>query len=375
MTDEHPPADAASLEALVAQLGSRRWDQRRRAAVALRRLGDPRAVAPLIGCLEDRSAEVRRAVALTLASLGDVAAIEPLTRLLLDREERVRDAAHRALLHLSGSSLPDLLVGMLEQGAEGAPPAALAGLVRLGDPEPLARVLDHPNWAFRRGAVVALGHARALPPLLRAVDDAHPAVRHAAMAALGQLKATAPLLSALADREPGVRRAAVVALASIRGKDAAVLDALARVASTDQAPAVRVSAARVLCRLRSARAVAPLIQALGATDPQVYLAAAAALGRIGAPAGIALGPLEARLKSEPSWRARRHLRQAIRAITLALQNAPAELVTASAPEGVGTEPEAAAAPAGRGTELLSGDGNGVESKPSQKRPWWRFWDD
>ncbi|RMF83541.1 MAG: NACHT domain-containing protein, partial [Nitrospirae bacterium] len=69
----------------------------RRAAEALGKLGDPRAVEPLLQALGDESRGVRRAAAEALGKLGDPRAVEPLLQALGDRYSDVRLAAAEAL--------------------------------------------------------------------------------------------------------------------------------------------------------------------------------------------------------------------------------------------------------------------------------------
>lgn len=71
------------------------------AALALGRIGDSRALNPLIGKLEDGSAHVRASAAEGLGSLGDKAAISPLENALKDDSEEVRQAAEESLKKLA----------------------------------------------------------------------------------------------------------------------------------------------------------------------------------------------------------------------------------------------------------------------------------
>lgn len=66
-------------------------------ADALGRIGDERAVEPLINRISDRSKYVRAGAARALGKIGDSRAVEPLQQLLNDNTNEVRDAAARAL--------------------------------------------------------------------------------------------------------------------------------------------------------------------------------------------------------------------------------------------------------------------------------------
>jgi hypothetical protein len=70
---------------------------RERAVWALGRLGDARAVEPLIACQHDPDEQVRKCVLLALADLGDTRAVEPLIACLKDRKWSHRRSATEAL--------------------------------------------------------------------------------------------------------------------------------------------------------------------------------------------------------------------------------------------------------------------------------------
>jgi len=137
-----------------------------KAAEALGRIGDLRAVEPLILALEDSAAEVRWVTARSLGMLGDRQAVKPLLKALEDEE----------------------------------------------------------RWV-RQGAAWALGEIRdpgAVEHLLRALSDAKKGVRMSAAEALGKIgdtRAAGPLRTAREDDEFEVRSAARTALRAITGKD------------------------------------------------------------------------------------------------------------------------------------------------------------
>ena len=79
---------------------------RSRAAGALGRLGDSRAIEPLLAALADQDGDVRWDVIQALGEIGDPWAVEALTTALGDSDEGVRRAAREALDTRSGA--PDL---------------------------------------------------------------------------------------------------------------------------------------------------------------------------------------------------------------------------------------------------------------------------
>lgn len=66
-------------------------------ADTLGKIGDPRAVEPLISALGDEDEGFRCEAAAALGEIGDPRAVEPLTRALEDESEWVRETAAEAL--------------------------------------------------------------------------------------------------------------------------------------------------------------------------------------------------------------------------------------------------------------------------------------
>ena len=79
---------------------SRRW----KAAEALARLKDDRAVNPLVLALYDEDWRVRQKAAWALGQIGDKRALIPLRRALLHEREGVREIIMEALDRIKGSS-------------------------------------------------------------------------------------------------------------------------------------------------------------------------------------------------------------------------------------------------------------------------------
>jgi HEAT repeat protein len=142
----------ASVEPLIAALVDGDKEVRRNAAATLGALGDPRAVEPLIGMLEDRSSKVRESVVAALGGLGDARAVEPLIAALGD--VRVRSSVVQALGRLGDGRAVEPLVAVLEdEEAEDAVRSnAASALGELGALEALIAAADT-NWR----AVATLG--------------------------------------------------------------------------------------------------------------------------------------------------------------------------------------------------------------------------
>ena len=91
-----------------------KWETRYRAAEALGRIADEKAVQPLIKGLKDNRDHVRYMAAKGLRDLGDSDAIEPLIILLKDENVYVRTMAVRALGSIGGPKVTEELKSLLE---------------------------------------------------------------------------------------------------------------------------------------------------------------------------------------------------------------------------------------------------------------------
>jgi hypothetical protein len=117
--------DTRAVEPLIERLVDGNWDVRRAAAAALGRLGDKSAVEPLIERLKEQMVEgyikalgssgwfYRREAADALGKLGDKRAVAPLIKRLGDRDNNVRSAAARALGELGDGRALEVLERVL----------------------------------------------------------------------------------------------------------------------------------------------------------------------------------------------------------------------------------------------------------------------
>lgn len=230
---------------------------------ALSRLGNERAVAPLVAVLND-APDAALAVLQALAAIGGRLAhegldVSPLVRAALDADGRrhllaaVRDAGDDA-----AAAIARVLrwIGVDEAtqalGALLANPAvreeAAAALVDNGEAsvDVLVEHLDHPDEATRAVAIGALGQIgsrRATRQLVRLLDHPHTSIAACgALARIADREAFEPLLAMIGHRDPAIRMAAVGALNTIghpqmQDRIVPLLD--------DENPLVRESAVRI----------------------------------------------------------------------------------------------------------------------------------
>ncbi len=213
------PAGADTLER---QLRSSAPRARATAVRELGRIAGKAALPTIKRYLTDRHPLVRAAAAQALARAGTLAALAPLRTLARDKDRDVRLAAVRALGRL-------------------AEPAA-AKTLRLA--------LADDDLAVRLAAASALGRsagADARADLRRLALGKDPLLSLRAAVALAQVGAVQPALNAIArglvDRNESVRIAALTAASSLSDP---VAKRLARKATRDPQPRVRLAAARTL---------------------------------------------------------------------------------------------------------------------------------
>jgi HEAT repeat protein len=256
---------------------------RRRAAAArlLGRIGDARAIAPLVAALADPTPEVRQDAARALGQIGDTRAVEPLAAALRD-DYGASEAAGEALVQIGGARALRSLASALGDDSESVRWLACRMLSRIADArvvEPLVSALADPNDRIREAAAGALDSLGWQP-----VDDAQRALRAVALAkfeeaaALGSA-AVGPLAFALRDRSFHLRTGAARALGQI-GDLQAVEQLTSTLGGHDWG--VRRAACQALGQLGDVKAVEQFLRvALGDRDWNLCRAACEALGRLG----------------------------------------------------------------------------------------------
>lgn len=247
-------ASGVTAESETSQLSAGNAAEQIRAAERLSRLGDPRAVSPLIDALtEAKDLQVRVKSAEALGALRDRHAVEPLINAAHAPEAQLRTAAVTALGLIGDHLAAEALFVAVHDNEPAVREAGLQSLAAFGiSLERVSSDLSSSNWQVRAAAVTTL-------------------------ARLGDRGAVPPIVSALNDKDSRVRSEAARALGTF--SDQSATDALIR-ALRDQSADVRVEATFSLGRLKDPRALAPLTSSLSDGDPRVSLAAAESLARL-----------------------------------------------------------------------------------------------
>src|SRR5919107_4266242 len=120
-----PPVVTADLVRLAADSEAR---IRRRAALAIGRVGLPEGVGPLQTLLGDVDPEVREMAAFALGLLREQGAVAPLTKALLDTDARVRGRAAEAL-GLIGEQVQPPERPRLASGEQNAAASAIGAMI------------------------------------------------------------------------------------------------------------------------------------------------------------------------------------------------------------------------------------------------------
>jgi HEAT repeat protein/cyclophilin family peptidyl-prolyl cis-trans isomerase len=273
-----PPPPAPDLVRLLTDEDAR---VRRRAALAIGRVGLVDGVDPLLPLLGDADPDVRQMAAFGLGLIGDPRARDPLVQALSDASPLVQASAAEALGLVGDGSAAAPIGAMLSQivqsGALAQPPADDADVRR-----------DTPAAAFRLG-VYALVRLKAFDPFAAAVLDPsrQPRVRWWPVAyALQRLedpRGQTALMTLAREADPYTRAFAVKGLGALKDR-AAVPTLVPLVAGADRA--VAVEAVRALGRIGDPAGAAPMLKIVQdrAAQPHLRLEAVSAIGNIRAPA-------------------------------------------------------------------------------------------
>ena len=261
--------DPSPIEAALADSNA---EVRRRAALALERLGFLEHHFDALGSTDDARAEAARAM---LIVVGRAGLSERLVRYLEDERAVVRARIASVLGPVGAPQHATALVGVLSDASEEVRLCAVQALGELavrGTATSLIPALLEPSHAIRAAAVEALTHYNASelghlgPPVIALLDHETDTVRTAAAQALATIpgeQVDSALIGALEQRHVEVRFAAIKAIAARRIPSA--VEALARCLD-DSSAKTRLAAAEALGAIGGTSAIDHLISAMHRAD-------------------------------------------------------------------------------------------------------------
>lgn len=278
-------ASGVTAESESSQLSAGNAAEQIRAAERLARLGDARAVGPLIDALTSaKDLQVRIKAAEALGVLRDRHAVEPLIEASRAPDAGLRTAAVSALGLIGDHVAAEALFVAVRDNEPAVREAGLRSLGAFGiSVERVSSDLSSSNWQVRAAAVTTLarlGDRGAVPPIVSALKDNDSRVRSEAARALGTFNdqgATDALIGALRDPSADVRVEATFSLGRL--KDARALAPLT-LSLSDTDSRVSLAAAESLARLQDPRATRVLIDSLSSSDWRVRSRATQVLARI-----------------------------------------------------------------------------------------------
>jgi HEAT repeat protein len=266
---------SATIDALTVLLGNSDESVRRDAIRVLSQIGGARAVDAIVSVLEVAGESAAGA----LGRMGDRRAVEPLVRRLEEPakgfyKERVQMAIIRALAKLGDPRAVESLIAALEDRGRDVQVEAAKALGEIGDKravEPLVTALKHEH------SLQAAGEPASFEPVVAAqMKNRYAPVRVAAARALGKIgdkRGVEALVSVLNDDEHrGARLAAAGSLGAIRDRNSVPSLILAALKDSDRE--VREQARAALLEMKDPRATDVYIMAMDSDDPDMRLKAA-----------------------------------------------------------------------------------------------------
>jgi HEAT repeat protein len=268
-----------AVPALIESVATGERASRIAAAPLLGALGDRRATAVLAGLISSHDTELAIAAVSALAALGDPAALDAIVELFAHPDVTVRQSALAAVHSLGDHRVRTYTQAALTSDDSHIREAAVRIAGYFGFEETAAavvRALRDPSEDVRRAAieqVPLLDDPGGVDLLLQALRSESPRNRAAAAHALRSVDGHVEpaLVDALADPDAWVRYFAAGSLGAQGARSAA--EPLARLATVDGPPHVRIAALEALAAVAPSRLRDIVYVIIG--DPEEHVAAAA----------------------------------------------------------------------------------------------------
>jgi len=282
----------ALIDALADETNSR---LRVRAADALGKIGDPKALHALILAMDDSQYTVRESAARALGQTKDARAVDALVKAFQNGDWGMRKASAKALGNIGDVKAVEGLLQAIADPSKKDVDRYIArmAIVKIGDPavDTLITALNNKSLQVRLYVIDALGEIkdrRALEPLMKAFESKE--LRGRAAMALRYFKEPRViklLIGALHDQDAYIRSVSAEALGEIGDKQAVdpIIELLNDKINRGKS---QVSAAVALGNLGGKKATPALLKSLRSENVYVREASARALGKIGDPTAVDL---------------------------------------------------------------------------------------
>ncbi|MDP8233546.1 MAG: HEAT repeat domain-containing protein [Candidatus Saelkia tenebricola] len=211
-----------AIEPLINFLQNNDNDDQMNIVDALGRIGDARAVLPLIEVLQDKNYYYFIETTLeAIGKIGDTRAVEPLLEILKDSNGNIRKNVVETLVSVGDLRCVGPLIEVLKDSDISIRCNAAEALGKIGNinaVKPLTMLLNDKYYMVRVKAAEALGkigNINAVKPLTMLLNDKYYMVRVKAAEALGNIgdaKSVEPLIPIMKDQDYSVRMSAANAL-------------------------------------------------------------------------------------------------------------------------------------------------------------------
>ena len=279
---------SAILDLLIAQLSAEDLEVRRSAVLALGRIGDSSATAPLVNTLGDEPLAIDAANA--LAQIGDPKAVDGLLNLIGNDDASIRQASVSALNSVIPPLMSERIIPLLHDPDPNVRESAVKIAGYFGYPESAGALLELSRDSNERVRCAAIEHLpyvedeRAFDVLVHAIRAKTPSVRAAAARALGTMDAPEvlkPLFEGLSDDDVWVRYFSARALGRRRSEES--IEALEMVIEKEKFNHVRIAALDSLGQIGGEHIAGIVARLIADDDPDVAHAAQVALGKVQRP--------------------------------------------------------------------------------------------
>ncbi len=281
--------DPRAVPPLVALARLKRDPQTRLALRALSRIPDKTAVEPLLGMLEDPSGDHHYNTGQALGRLVDDSALPRLEKLAKNAKAKGSEAAIDAMGSVGSQAAVAILAGMVAYGTEQQRKTVLSALGKAEHADALAVLkgaLTDSSKDIREAALSAISvrdtaeRRAALLEILRGQDAALQADAMKALAEVNAAEATPLILAFLSNAgvDKELREKAAQALIRYPGKES---EQALTTAASDQQAGLRRAALATLRELKATSALPSVRKALKDPDVDVRSTAASAVGALG----------------------------------------------------------------------------------------------